>query len=384
LLSSPFSAARLSAGNAAASAPSPWLSTLTYRSRAVAPMSESDLYTLAQTAQARNRAEGITGVVIYDEGQFFQWLEGPEDGLARVWDSVSRDPRHTDIEVLGKEPTKTRFFGGWDMKVSSRSAGAPRSAATTKAADGSRSPVLALVKAMVVIPEVNPGQAIIQHSLPVVDPRAGELARLLTAADLGPAHDMIAEILAQAGPIAPLYASLFEPVARGLGDLWQTDDCSEFEVTLGLGQLQASLRQLGPDGLRITATGLPAVLVAPQPGEIHMLGAVLDAELMWQSGWDIHAEFPTTNGALQAMVANTWFDALDLSLSAAFRRDHWLPRMTETIAGARIASRNPKLIVVVGGRIFSEANGHNAEVGADMNCITTLQTMPAILRLRAQ
>ena len=126
------------------------------------------------------------------------------------------------------------------------------------------------------------------------------------------------------------------------------------------------------------------VLIAPQPGEVHLLGAALDAEVMWRAGWDVRPEFPRTDEALQALVSNTWFDALALSLSASFWREHWLSRMTETIAGARGASRNPKLIVSVGGRMFSESNGSTVQVGADLNCATALQCVPAILQVRGR
>jgi hypothetical protein len=65
------------------------------------------------------------------------------------------------------------------------------------------------------------------------------------------------------------------------------------------------------------------------------------------------------------MVAETWFDVLDLSLSPSFQREHWLPRMAETIAQARSASLNPALVIVVGGRAFVEHPEAGATVGAD-------------------
>jgi hypothetical protein len=43
------------------------LSTLVYRSRAVAPLSRQDLQGLMQAAQARNRREAITGVMLYHD-----------------------------------------------------------------------------------------------------------------------------------------------------------------------------------------------------------------------------------------------------------------------------------------------------------------------------
>lgn len=363
--------------------PSPWLSTLTYSSRAVAPMSAVDLDTLAQAARSRNRIEGITGMVIYDEGCFFQWLEGPAEGLARVWQSVSHDARHTDLEVLGNQQTRTRFFGDWDMKLCSRSPRVPSMATTAAVPTAARSALLA-VAGSVLIPRLVAKHPAARPALPDVDARAARLARLLIAADPEAAHALIADKLAEVASFALACASLFEPVARSLGDLWLTDDCSEFDITLGLCRLQTSIRSLSAGAARHVVLGSPVVLIAPQPGEMHWLGAALGGEAMWRAGWDVHTEFPPTDDALQALVSETWFDALDLSLSAAFRREHWLPRMTETIARARVASRNPKLIVSAGGRIFSESSGTAVHVGADMNCTTALQCMPAIQQQRGR
>jgi hypothetical protein len=119
---------------------------------------------------------------------------------------------------------------------------------------------------------------------------------------------------------------------------------------------------------------VPAVLIVPEPGEAHMLNSVLDADALAHAGWDALTEFPVSDEALQDIIAGTWFDALDLSLSPAFRRENWLPRVTQTIALARHASRNPALVVVVGGRIFAEDAGAGVRVGADGSRKTALGT----------
>ena len=93
------------------------LATLTYQSRAVKLFSEAELHVLLQTAQARNKAANITGLLIYDKGRFFQCVEGPADSLGMVWDAIQRDTRHTDVELLGNAPTTTRFFANWDMRL---------------------------------------------------------------------------------------------------------------------------------------------------------------------------------------------------------------------------------------------------------------------------
>jgi len=124
------------------------------------------------------------------------------------------------------------------------------------------------------------------------------------------------------------------------------------------------------------------VLVAPLPGEPHMLGAAMASALFWQAGWDTRCEFPATDESLNLLVAGSWFDALDLSLSSAFLRTHWLPRMAQTIAQVRLASRNPALLVLVDGRVFGESAGAGAgaRVGADLCCAPAqrLESLPSL------
>jgi hypothetical protein len=106
-----------------------------------------------------------------------------------------------------------------------------------------------------------------------------------------------------------------------------------------------------------------------------MLGAQLDAELLWQAGWDTHREFPATDHELHVVLSQTWFDVLDLSLSPALQRRDWLSSMAETISGARAASLNPALTVLVGGRVFFDHRELSASVGADASTMSALQVV---------
>ncbi len=343
------------------------LLSLTYRSRASFPWSEGDLRDFERKADARNRSEDISGVVVYDDGHFFQWLEGPAEGLTRVWDSVQRDPRHADIRVRSAGPTKNRVFGDFGMKLLQR--GDPLWSATALLA-----PAVPHLVETVVVPALVAQRTELRRDLPQVDPRAAEFANLLIGTDPNAASALARELSQRAGSLAFSRATLFDPAARSLGDLWYHDDCSALELDLGLVRMQAIVRELGAVA-NLTGLGLPAVLVAPQPGEPHLLGATLDTELLWQAGWDAHAEFPATDDELQSLLAGEWFDALDLSLSPALRREDWLVRVAHTVATARIASRNPALVVVVGGRSFAagESASDAASVGADVNGSQVLQ-----------
>jgi hypothetical protein len=412
------------------------LSKLVYRSRAVHPLSSLELYKLTLAAQARNRAEAITGLVLYDEDSFFQWLEGPADGLERIMQSIRNDPRHTDIEVLDRQSATARVFGDWSMKLASTGEAAaswrrdvmeppvaivenlrrnPHAApvllATLLPGPGVMSATVvtefrpsaraalgrqaaAILKAVIietVIPRLadqhGPKLAdqhgllrISSHPLPI-NKRVGELADLLIGADQSAALELIREVQAETPPSQRHYATLFEPAARRLGDLWGEDVCTEFDVTLGLSRIQTAVRLLSSGLVRrpVAASPGPDVLIAPEPGELHGLGAALDSEVMWNVGWNPQCEYPRDDHALEDLVAARWFDVLDLSLSAAFRREHWLPRLTKTIAAARHASHNPALVVVVGGRLFAEHLAFGSQVGADAANTTAVRVDQSIM-----
>lgn len=407
---------------------SPPLSTLVYRSRAVAPLPFEDLQHLTRTAQARNHREAVTGVLLHDDGRFFQWLEGPADGVERVMRSIRADPRHTDLDVLDRRPSSARRFDGWDMKLAARGTASarwtgevlepppgivenlrrrpaaapdllvelvpppagppagesPLAASLAGLALGrSTASVLKSVILDAVIPRLLHG-----HGPPAADaeppranPRAPELAELLVAPDQAASLDLIRELRGKDGDARPLYAPLFEPAARGLGDLWGDDLCSEFDVALGLCRLQTAVRLLGVDAPRAVFGGVqPNVLVAPVPGEPHQLAGALDTEWLWNAGWTPRFEFPADDRALADLVSGAWIDVLDLSLSAAFRRAESLPRLARTIAHARRASRNPALVVVVGGRAFAEAGAPGPDVGADLASRTSRNVDRLMLR----
>jgi methanogenic corrinoid protein MtbC1 len=215
------------------------------------------------------------------------------------------------------------------------------------------------------------------------DSRAIELARLLIAPDPDEAFDLIEQRLAREKSPSTLFTGLFEPAARSLGDLWSADECSEFEVTIGLCHLQSAMRRLSFDRLAppVTHAAQRSVLVVPQPGEPHLFCAALNAELLRQAGWNTHSEFPASDHALKDLVSNGWYDAIDLSLSPALRREHWLPRITETLRLVRRASRNPAITIVVSGRVFAERPEIGEQVGADAACESATQIESLIQRM---
>lgn len=91
-----------------------------YRSVARADLTGSDLHDILRQARQRNQSLGLTGCLHYEDGMFFQWLEGPADGLRRVVASLVHDDRHQRLDVLDQGVLDHRRFQDWRMRFSDR------------------------------------------------------------------------------------------------------------------------------------------------------------------------------------------------------------------------------------------------------------------------
>ena len=96
------------------------LAAIAYKSRATTLCTDIDLYYLLAQARARNLAAALSGVLLYDRGFFFQWLEGPIEAVHQVWSSIRRDSRHREIDVTYDDRRDSRLFEGWHMQLAHR------------------------------------------------------------------------------------------------------------------------------------------------------------------------------------------------------------------------------------------------------------------------
>ena len=88
---------------------------LVYVSSAVKPFTDQELLGLLQKAREANRKLGITGMLLYKNGEFMQALEGGEQEVLALADRISKDPRHRDIRIILKGPARQREFPDWTM-----------------------------------------------------------------------------------------------------------------------------------------------------------------------------------------------------------------------------------------------------------------------------
>lgn len=91
---------------------------LVYASVATQPFSSQELTALLEKSRAANERAGITGMLLYAEGSFFQVLEGEPSAIDAVVAKIHSDPRHTNLIVIIREPIPRRSFDEWSMGFS--------------------------------------------------------------------------------------------------------------------------------------------------------------------------------------------------------------------------------------------------------------------------
>jgi methanogenic corrinoid protein MtbC1 len=163
--------------------------------------------------------------------------------------------------------------------------------------------------------------------------------------------------------VEALYLDLFAPAASALGDMWLDDECDFSTVTVALGRLQRLLRELSPafgTEIEYPANGRRALFAQP-PEEQHSFGLSMVAEFFRREGWDVVGVVGGATEDPAVRVSKEWADVVGFSIGSEARLD-WL---RARIAAVRASSRNPDVIILVGGPLFILNPGWVAEVGAD-------------------
>ncbi|MGY6552344.1 MAG: BLUF domain-containing protein [Erythrobacter sp.] len=94
------------------------LKTFVYCSRAAQGVDSAEVDRIIEFSQRRNAARGITGVLVFGSGVFFQWIEGPPAEVEKLIASLHGDARHEDVVVLDLTvERRERLYPGWEMEL---------------------------------------------------------------------------------------------------------------------------------------------------------------------------------------------------------------------------------------------------------------------------
>ena len=89
---------------------------LSYLSEAVSDMSFLGVMRLLESARAFNQTNGISGILLYDNQQFGQIIEGERASVMKAWKRIQEDKRHHRIELLEIREISERSYPDWLLR----------------------------------------------------------------------------------------------------------------------------------------------------------------------------------------------------------------------------------------------------------------------------
>lgn len=202
-----------------------------------------------------------------------------------------------------------------------------------------------------------------------------EFADLAFQTDSATVVARIEALVASGVSMDRVYLDWVAPAARQLGCDWDTDRANFSEVTLGLWRLQQSLHAMSPKfqaAEKHSASPRRALLVSA-PKEQHTLGLFMLSEFFRRAGWEVWSDLPSDYSEVAAKVSEEWYDLIGISVGSEVK----LEALTLAVTKLRHVSRNPDVVVMVGGPIFVDHPEFAVAAGADF----TAQDAPdAVLR----
>jgi hypothetical protein len=76
---------------------------------------EQEIRAILAIARRCNKADNVTGALLFTATGFAQVLEGPREVVERTFERINVDPRHADVTMLSFTPTERRSFPDWPL-----------------------------------------------------------------------------------------------------------------------------------------------------------------------------------------------------------------------------------------------------------------------------
>lgn len=171
-------------------------------------------------------------------------------------------------------------------------------------------------------------------------------------------------LVARGVSLDTLLVDLLAPAARRLGEFWEDDRCDFIDVTMGLWRLQEVVHELSDRvalDRRRPFTRERRVLFASLEGDQHSFGTMMIDELFGSNGWMTERLDAAPTATLLERVREQWFDLAGLTITC----DCHIAAVPSIVRAIRASSRNPRICVMVGGRVFAGNTELAASVGAD-------------------
>lgn len=86
-----------------------------YNSTSLKNIKVSDVEQILLISRCNNLKQNITGILLWDNNNFFQVLEGPTSNVVPLITKIKQDARHQNVVQIINETIPRRLFENWSM-----------------------------------------------------------------------------------------------------------------------------------------------------------------------------------------------------------------------------------------------------------------------------
>ncbi|WP_407330501.1 BLUF domain-containing protein [Enterovibrio sp. 27052020O] len=91
------------------------LKQIVYISSAEHPFTDEEFASMLASIRRNNERQGVTGMLLYKDGDFIQVIEGEESVLYPLFEVICKDHRHYSVVELMRKTIPERQFKNWSM-----------------------------------------------------------------------------------------------------------------------------------------------------------------------------------------------------------------------------------------------------------------------------
>lgn len=91
------------------------LSQLIYVSTRKSNCTEQEIGKILEACKKNNPALNLTGVLLYSNTKFIQYVEGDSKQILALYDKIKLDPRHEKVMMISYGPISKKIFPSWHM-----------------------------------------------------------------------------------------------------------------------------------------------------------------------------------------------------------------------------------------------------------------------------
>ncbi len=88
---------------------------LMYTSKRSANCTEAEIEKILASSVKNNPEIGATGLLLYSDTKFVQYVEGERLKIMPLYDKIKKDTRHYDTVLMSLSLVKERLFPNWHM-----------------------------------------------------------------------------------------------------------------------------------------------------------------------------------------------------------------------------------------------------------------------------